>query len=65
MSGCTRWCPARVGGTADSKPRGAARTGDGMVGEKRRDSRVEETKDKGGGGREVTLLTNKLVRTGK
>jgi hypothetical protein len=50
-----------TGGTADSKPRGAARTADGMVGEERRDSRVEETKDKGRGGREVTFLPNKLV----
>ncbi len=47
-------------GRADSKPRGAARTADGMVGEERRGSRVVETKDKGRGGWEVSLsLINK------
>jgi hypothetical protein len=60
MSGCTRWCPALVDGIADSKPRGAARTADGMVGEERRGSRVEVTKGKGRGGWEVTFLLIKM-----
>jgi hypothetical protein len=55
MSGCTRWCPALADGRADSKPRGAVRTADGMVGEERRGSRAVGTKDKGRGGWEVSL----------
>jgi hypothetical protein len=39
---------------------GAARTADGMVGEERRGSRVEVTKDKGRGGWEVTIFPIKM-----
>ncbi len=46
-----------AGRTASQRP--AARTEDVMVGKERNGSRVEETKDKGRGGWEVTfLLTN-------